>query len=329
MKSNPSLKNFLSLFFRLALSGALLIYLFRRMDTASMLEALSKTDGRTLAGAGLLFFLIHGILLLRWLIFLKALKLTVPLGSIVRYFFVGLFFNLFLPSSTGGDVVKALGVCRHTPHKAKVVASVVLDRLSGFVAIVLVALLSFLLGYRWIQDRSLLFSILVLGALGSLILTVLFNEKLFSWGCRVFGRFPKLKNGLMNLHYDIAFFKDRPQAILWAVGVSCLSQVILSLTFFWTARALHQDIPLIYFLIFVPMICVAASLPSIAGLGVRDAGAAHLFAKIGVAPSVAVSMTLINFAFMVVIGLIGGIVYVSCVPSRWVQHRPSHTGVGG
>ncbi len=328
MEPNHRGRNFLSLLFRVGLSGALLIYLFRKMDTASLKEALQNANFVYLAAGAVVFFVIHGILLVRWLLFVHALKLDVPLGSLVRYFFVGLFFNLFLPSSTGGDLIKALGVCQYTPHKAKVVASVVLDRLSGFVAIVLVAFVSFVVGYRWIRDVSLLFSIAILGVLVAVILTVLFNERLFSFGCRVFSRFPKVKNSLMNLHYTIAFFKDSPSAIRGAIFASCISQILLALTFFLIAKALHQNIPMVYFFIFVPMICVVASLPSIGGLGVRDAGAAHLFAKVGVASSIAVGITLINFAFMVAVGLLGGLVYVAHLSPRWVQHHPSDTAMG-
>jgi uncharacterized membrane protein YbhN (UPF0104 family) len=78
---------------------------------------------------------------------------------------------------------------------------------------------------------------------------------------------------------------------------------------------------LIYFLIFIPMVCVASTFPSIGGLGVREAGAVYLFARIGIDSGIAASLSLINFLFMVVIGLIGGVFYVTTVSSRRLQHN--------
>ena len=329
MKLNEQLKNVLSLFLRIGLSAVLLVYLFRKIDTKSMLGLLKEADFQYIYFAAAMFMVINFILLLRWLGLMKALKLEVPIKSIVDYFFIGLFFNLFLPSSTGGDFVKTLGICKFTSQKAKVVASVVLDRLSGFIGIIIVAFLSFLFGYRFLNDLSLLVSIFALAFASGVMMMILFNEKLFSFGCRIFNKLPKIKKSLMDLHYDIVLLKDKPDAFLWAVGLSCLSQIILAFTFFLVAKALHQNIDMIYFLVFIPLVCVISSLPSIGGLGIRDMGAAHLFARVGVPSGVTVSITLINFFFMVAIGVIGGIIYVAQLSPRRVQYHPSPSGVRG
>ena len=122
---------------------------------------------------------------------------------------------------------------------------------------------------------------------------------------------------------EIEIMKDKKIEGLKAIGLSCLGQITFAFTFWLTARAFHQDIGIINFLIFVPLICVASSVPSIGGLGVREAGAAFLFAKIGVDSGIAVSMSLINFLFMVIIGLIGGAVYVFTISSGRIQYNPS------
>ena len=327
MKLSEPSKKFLSVFLRVGLSLLLLWYLFRKMDTASMTALLKKADFHYLYWAAVIFLLIHLVLFLRWWILIKGLDLKVPLRGVIDYFFIGLFFNLFLPSSTGGDVIKILGICKFTQHKARVVASVVLDRLCGFIGIVIVAFFAFLFGYRFIQDLSLLVSIFVLALISTIIMVTLFNERLYSFCCRIFNRVPKIKNSLMDLHYDIVLLKDNPGAIVGAVLLSCLTQIILALTYFLFAKTLQQNIPIIYFFIFTPIICVVSSLPSIGGLGVRDAGAAHLFAKVGVASQVAVSITLMSFIFMVAVGLIGGVIYVAQLSPRRIQHYPSPAGV--
>ncbi len=319
-------KKFLSLLLRVGLSFALLVYLFSKTDTHSILTLLKTVDFESLYWAGGIFIVLNLILLYRWIILIRALRLELPMHAIWTNYFIGLFFNLFLPSSTGGDVVKIIGLCKFTPYKAKVVASVVLDRLVGFVAIVMMEFISFFIGRNLLNDTKFFLASFLFALMAGGLCLILFNEKIFSFGCRLFNRFPKIKTALMNLHYDVVLLKDRKRKVALALAWSCFSQVILSWTFYLVAKAIHQDINFIYFLIFVPIICVVSSLPSIGGLGVRDYGAAHLFAKIGVSAGIAVSITLINFFFMVLIGLVGGIIYVSQISSRRLQHHAPSAG---
>ena len=100
-----------------------------------------------------------------------------------------------------------------------------------------------------------------------------------------------------------------------AVGLSCVAQILAAITFFFLGKALHQDIALIYLIIFMPLICVATSIPSIGGLGVREASVAYLFGKIGIDSGIAVSVSLMNFLFMVIAGLMGGLFYAVTRPS--------------
>jgi uncharacterized membrane protein YbhN (UPF0104 family) len=103
--------------------------------------------------------------------------------------------------------------------------------------------------------------------------------------------------------------------------------LLLAYVYFIVAKALHQDINFLYFLIFSPLICVATALPSIGGLGVREMGWAYLLGKVGVAQGVAVSISLINFLFMVIVGLIGGAMYVLTFFDRRVQPHQAKSGV--
>jgi uncharacterized membrane protein YbhN (UPF0104 family) len=246
----------------------------------------------------------------------------VPVKSVVKHYFYGLFGNLFLPTAIGGDLIKVIGLCKDSSQKPKIVASVLIDRLSGFAAIAIVAVVAFVFGHKLIGNNILFIPIGLMAGGVLLIAGILLNEKAYSFGCRIFDRFPRIKNGLMTMHYDIALLKQahKYQEGIKGIALSCLSQVIFAFTFYFTAKALHQEISPIYFLIFVPMICVAAAFPSIGGLGFREFGAAKLFEMIGVGSGVAVSMSLINFLFMVMVGLVGGFIYVYTLSIGRIQH---------
>jgi len=318
---NEKTKNVLSWVGRIIFSAFLLIYLFNKIDLTKTKEVILSSDLIYVLYAGILFLIINGLLLLRWFIFIKAMDLEVSVLSVVRYFFIGLFGNLFLPSSMGGDLMRILGLCRGSQQKTRVVASVLLDRLSGFVSIVLVAIGALIIGYKHMDEQFLIAPIIIITVVFTFVIAILFNERAFLIGCRLFNRIPKIKKNLMEMHYDIALLKSRKKEALQGLLLSSVSQIIFACSFYLVARGLHQETPLIYFLIFVPFICIAASLPSIGGLGVREAGTAYLFSRVGMDAGIAVSISLINFLFMVIIGLIGGLVYVVTFSSGRIQHH--------
>src|SRR5574342_537265 len=139
MPDSKRKNNILSLFGRLAFSAALLAFLFSKIDTKQTFELLKTADMGVFWFAFGIFFVVHLIMLSRWLVIIRALELKVAAWNVIRYFFIGLFGNLFLPSSIGGDVIKILGLCQYSDQKPRVVASVLLDRLSGFVSIAVIS----------------------------------------------------------------------------------------------------------------------------------------------------------------------------------------------
>lgn len=319
----------MSFLLRFGLSGALLWWLFRKIDWAKTIEVLKTADMEPVVLSAVVFFSIYFVLLLRWIVFIRGLDLKAPFIEALKYFCIGLFGNLFLPSSIGGDAIKIYGLCKdNTTQKAKVVASVLLDRLSGYAGLVVTASAAFAVGYQYVNDISLLLMIAGLGVVWVGVMAVLFNEKLYAFFCQALNNFPKAKQAVMQMHYDIALLHGRKNVLWQSVGLSCLAQVLYAYVFYLLAQALHQDMKMVYFLIFVPLICVAASFPSIGGLGIREMGAAYLFGKVGMASGIAVSISLVNFLFMVVVGLLGGLYYVIAISSGRVQRSQSDPQLG-
>jgi uncharacterized protein (TIRG00374 family) len=261
------------------------------------------------------------IILWRWMILMKALGLKFKKLSAVRWFFVGMFCNLFLPSSLGGDVVKGLGLSKETGHRPKVFASILLDRLTGFVGIVLVAFVSFFFGREIIGDSSLIVSIVIMAGVSLSLGIVLFSHRIFSLACKVFKPWPKVKEALMKLHYDIVLLRGNYKKVALTIGLSIASQVVYAYVFYLIALGLHQNVSFVYFIIFSPLVCVVSTLPSIGGLGVREMGWVYLLSKVGVHQGVALGLSLLNFLFMIIVGLVGGIWYVTTLSARRVQHH--------
>lgn len=301
---------FLSIIFRIAFSIGLLAFLYHRIDIEQTKEVLLASKGEFILFAFGIYILIFGVILLRWLTFIRAMNLEVPLIQIVRFHFFGLFFNPILPTGIGGDLVKLIGLCAYTEEKSKVVGSVLLDRLVGFIAMIFVAAMAFAGGFHLIRDFSLVSSIAALTFFSAIIVGVLFHEKTYTFCCQIFSPFPKIKEKVIEMHYDIALLKDRMHAMYLTFAYSCVAQITLAVVYYLLARALHQEVSVIYCLIFSPLICVATALPSIGGLGVREASTAFLFAKAGMTLGISVSISLIIYFFSVMVGIAGAIFFV-------------------
>ncbi|MEW5894218.1 MAG: lysylphosphatidylglycerol synthase transmembrane domain-containing protein [Candidatus Omnitrophota bacterium] len=300
------IKAFISFFLRFGLSAGLLGLLFLQMkDKERLAELFLAADFQYLVYAFLLFALIHYLLLIRWRIFINALDLNIPWMNMSRYFFLGLFGNLFLPSAIGGDIIKAVGLCVNAEKKPRIVASVLLDRLSGFASMVIVASFGLLVGFDYLDNPAIWLMVFFM-ALGLIFLAaVLLNQNLYNIFCQIFCFFPKIRTAVMQMHYDVVLLKDRKDAIVKAIALACAGQVLLALVFFLLALGMHQSVSIFFFIIFTPITCVAASLPSIGGLGFREGMLEYLLAGVGLVSGVGVGIGLLDFLFMVIVGIFG------------------------
>jgi len=317
---SEGLKKIFSIVLPCLLSIGLLIWLFVTIDYKHMWLAIKGSDMRYMSAAGIIFFMINFLVIWRWRILMKAVGLKAKSFSSMRWFFIGLFCNLAPISTVGSDVIKGLGLANETGHKPKVFASIVLDRLSGFAGIVILAAVAFLFGHGIIANKLVILAIAAMTIVSGVIVIVLFSHRIFSFACKAFTIWPKVKDSLMRLHFDIVLLKGKQQKGWESIGISIVAQIVLALEFYLSAKGLHQNIPLVYFIIFSPIVCVVTSLPSIGGLGFREIGWVYLLPLVGVSKEMAGGLSLINSAFTIIAGLLGGLFYVTTLPSGRIQY---------
>jgi glycosyltransferase 2 family protein len=321
---------------RISISIILLIFLFNKVDRKSLLEIIKNSDKPLLFLAFCIFFLSYILCLFRWEMLLKAVKIRLSLKRVIISFSGGVFFNLFLPSTIGGDLMRSIDLATHTKRPGEVVATVFLDRLSGYIGLVALALISLAAGWRLIQDKSILFFVLIITAVLIAVLLVLFNKFLYSKinkflhspdACPVEPRrglyvADKIRKLLKNLHQEVHLFRHHKSIIVNNLILSIFIQSITPLTFIFIAFSLGLKVNIVYFFIFLPVINAITLLPiSIGGLGLRDATTIYFFAKAGVGRDLAFAMSLINFLFILVCGGLGGLIYVLTLHHRRIQHH--------
>lgn len=118
-----------------------------------------------------ILLVVAGVLLafVRWYYLLRGVGAPLPLRSVVRLGFVGLFFNTFMFGAFGGDVIKLAYVVRETHRRGPAAASVLIDRLCGLTGLLLVGGLVTIASWDAMQLPGLrLLSVILFSVLGGL-----------------------------------------------------------------------------------------------------------------------------------------------------------------
>lgn len=236
----------------------------------------------------------------RWRVLLLGLGVEVGFGRLITLYFIGNFFNAFLPSGFGGDVVRAVGATRDLSAEISA-GTVILDRFTGLIALFGMALLA--LPFRpdtfptdWFWIILLLASSGVIG--GGLFLSGRLTTPLT--------KHFNASNPINRLLQTMQLCDKR--SIIVALLVSVVFNLMLVGWWYAVGQALSLDINYLYQLLVVPILSLALLIPSVGGLGVRESLAPLLF--VGISAENAVALSLIVFILLRLTSLIGAPLYL-------------------
>lgn len=302
------------LFLRIGISLVFLALLFwvGRKEFPEIAKVLKSANISLFVLAVLLNIIAIFIIAVRFKKILSVQGLNLNLREAVYLNFIGLFFNNFLPTSVGGDLVKAYYATRKTTKKLETFSSVFFDRFFGFLSIGLLAFLGIIFLNRSIKDKSLLWGSVIFLALVFSIFIIFLNKRLAK---AVFSRllnFPVFREGskLRRLYNAINAYKEHKAIIAQLIGISLVAQMISVAAIYVIIKSLSQDISFLYLFLIVPLVSVASMMPSINGLGIREGAYVYFLSEfINKESAFAVSI-LIFFANIFITSLIGGILYL-------------------
>lgn len=314
-----------SLIFRISVSFALIFALFKFVPYQELLALYARANKIYIFLAFMAICATHILCVLRWKMLLNALDVKTSFRETFYSVQSSLFFNLFFPSFVAGDIFRSVGISRRHGKLKKVASSVLMDRFSGSFALSMVATLSFCLGLflgHLRGEYQIILALLALAGIVASVSLVIFSRTVFSFLARIFKESSALKTKLVNFHDQLYFFRTNPKIFLKSLIYSGLVQVLTPTSFFLTAKAFNVELGFMYFLILIPLIMAIALIPiTIAGAGTREAAAVYFFGLVGLEKSVSLGISLVNLAFSVISGIIGGLFYV-IVYHRWIQSRP-------
>lgn len=307
----------MSKYLRIAISALLLTIIAWRTNWSDVGEKFTHLRVEYwLAAVGLLV-LAQIISAKRWQIFAKELHFERSLPQYSAYYFIGMYFNLLLPTSVGGDVTRVWYLNGHSGRKWAALASVFLDRLNGLLVLIAVACVGVLLSplaLEWWINAS------VWGIAGCAAVGVAALPILQRWEKLPLHRREQMQTTIRLLRV--------PHVLVSATTMSVLVQGIGVLTLWCVGLSLGLDIPIAYYCILGPMVSLLTLLPiSVNGMGVREVGTVLFLAPLSVHEDSAKTLAFLWFAVSVAVSLLGGLVYLfGAFPKAETTASPSHEG---
>lgn len=291
---------------RIAVSAALIAWILHEVPIREVLDAVRSADLRLVLLALALSPLGYWSSVSRWRLLIRSQGGDAPFGFLVRSFLVGVFFNNLLPSTIGGDAIRAWDTARSGVGRAPAVAIVVVDRFVGLLALMLFAGVGlFLSGHLTDEVPALVGWVAGGAAVMALIAALLFlpSRRAPELLSRLGPRFKKVSDAMFA-------FQGKGTVLAKAFGWSVLLQTLVVLNGWLLAKALHVPIPLPAFFLIVPLAVFVMMIPvSINAIGVRENVWAFFFAAFGVASARAVAVAWLDYGLVLIQALVGGAIY--------------------
>lgn len=294
---------------KLAVSASLLAFIAQGIDPGALGSRLAGLHYAPAVLAVVVLLLQFGVASCRWHSIMQCLGAAPPLTRLWRHCMVAQCFGQALPSAVGGDVIRVWLVRRDGVGLRAGLVSVVLDRLLGLAALVVVVIVAMLSPSGVTQDLRARFvlSVIAVAALGGLAAALLVARLPANWFAH--RRVLRLAHDLARgLH---AVFTDARAA--FAVGGSALLVHLLSIAGIWLlARSLDVEVGVLTLATIVPVALLAASIPvSIGGWGVREGVLVKLLATQGVAADSALALSVLFGLALALASLPGGLLWLS------------------
>ena len=299
---------------RLAVSGALLYFVLRSIDLPSLWERVKGMNPMWIVLALAAYAATQSISVWRWNRLLRAQHIDVEPRRLTESIWVSMFFNNFLPSNIGGDVVRIADTAPAAGSKTLAMTVILMDRVLGLTALVIIAALGAFVasllgvhvpGARWLWLIAALGSVaaisviampqLVGDAVGHALLPLRALNK------------PWLSERAQRLEDAVIRFRNAPSAVAGAFAGAVVVQITIVAFYLLTAKGLSVPLPIFLGAVLIPVSRVVQMAPvSINGFGVREAVFAFFFRRFGLPIDAAVALSLVSTGLVMGLSLVGG-----------------------
>lgn len=316
---------------RLAVTGAILAYLALKVDWAGLLGHLRNVS---LPYFGLAFFVMGLPIVLtslRWQLLLRVQEVLIPIRRAISFDVVGLFFNAFLPGSTGGDAARVYYAIKSAPnHKTGIVVSILMDRGIGLSVLLAYGTLALAVQPEMDERSELLSAVKILlpialvAGLSAVVIVAVYPTQKIPQFLKDWMRKLRLFRVIKNAVTSVRNHRHAPMLVLAAIGISAISYLCNFFSGFILVKALNVDLSLLQVVVILAITYTLISVPiSLSGHGVRELTLILLFGAMGVGETevkeLAIAYSVLLYGIQLCWSLLGGIYYISWRPEHHLR----------
>jgi uncharacterized protein (TIRG00374 family) len=298
---------------RLALALGILGVLFAYIGAGEVLGQLHNLD---------IFYLVLFVLVTYPLIWSSCIKwkLFIPEGSeqpstnrLMRYYTISYFANLFLPSTLGGDAARSYKLGTYLKNQVDALASTFLERLTGLLAMVLIAMMVVLSGISVVPEFSI--PVLFISS-GVIFISWVFLSRV---GANLFFKMVRGVQGrvisrvflsrVIEKILSVQRVLDNSRTVFWKALVwSFVFHVLTIVNTYLGARAAGwHDVSIVQLCVVVPLVLLVSMVPlTPGGIGVQEGAFVYLLTRIGATSPEALSVAILLRFKTLLLGVLGG-----------------------
>lgn len=290
-------------FLKLLLSSIILYLLIKGIDINQSIKTLLRINPIVFISMVIIYLFGQELSAWKWSIISDRLGFNYKLSQYSAYYFIGMFFNLFLPTGVGGDLTKAYYLCKNKPKCSKTdgIFSVFSDRLTGIMVLILICFVG--LFFKSAQYLNLYVKVFIVFAFTAMLL--------FSF---LFPKISKIKY-LMKYTFIKKFSncidKVWTKSLIKVFIISFVFHIFMLIIHFCIGRTMGLNIPVSYYLIVYPITAIVSILPiSVNGIGIRELAYIYLLNIVSVNPSQSLVFSFCWFTIALISSLFGAVFYV-------------------
>jgi hypothetical protein len=308
------------LLLKVVFSVAILVYIFTRVVRIGDLWAnLKQVDVSYVAAAIAVYLLVQTLSAYRWYLLLKPPDIRMSFPRVLALYYLGMYFNFFLPSAIGGDVVKVYYLNKETRRLSASTASVFLDRDIGMGGLLLAATAVAAYARTRIPPEGgvLLAPIFSLIGIAFLVANLaLFYRPSYKLLHRTLSMFKmkKADEKVERLFSSVNSYRGEWRLMAVTLLISLGVQVGCAFVNMLAANSigLRTQHGWIDYMVFIPAIGLIGMIPlSLNGAGWREASYILLFQSVGAEAHQAATLALLWLCVLVLTSLPGGVVYIT------------------
>jgi uncharacterized protein (TIRG00374 family) len=303
---------------KVTVSLVLLGYLFATSDLRALEERVRTADLLLLLAAATCYVLMLALATWRWQLLLEALGVDAPLRHLTASYLVATFFNNFLPSNIGGDIVRVRDGSRLTGSTTSSLTVVGIDRMLGLGALWVLGAFAFVLAGPKLRELAGARAVLLGLGLVFVVLGVLFFRPGIARRLMALSRLNAVdwaRRRFEVVQAAVHSYRAQVGTVWLAFAASLALQALVVVYFFAIARALLIPLAASAAFLMVPLCTLLQAVPvSFNGWGLREGLFALYFSQVGLPRESALAFSLTGAGLIILLSLSGAVVWMARGP---------------